>query len=103
LKVVTKEEARQHHRVRSDSKSGAKGVRYNEDGDSWSAYLYRGGNAYHLGTFYHREQAEAAYQEALRSENPELHTAPERVDRPNNARPVQQEKPDGACLSESGN
>jgi len=29
LRVVTKQEARQHHRVRSDSKSGVKGVRHN--------------------------------------------------------------------------
>jgi hypothetical protein len=96
LKVVSKEEARQHHRVRSDSKSGAKGVRYNEDTDSWSAYLYRGGNAFHLGTFGRREQAEAAYQAELRRENPELHTAPERVERTGVAETVQRERPDEA-------
>jgi hypothetical protein len=98
LKVVTKEEARQHHRVRSDSKSGAKGVRYNEDGDSWSAYLYRGGLAFHVGTFGRREQAEAAYQAELRRENPELHAAPERVERPTVAETVQRENT--ACVSE---
>src|SRR6516162_4618577 len=38
LKVVTKEEARQHHRVRSDSKSGVKGVRYSPESETWSAY-----------------------------------------------------------------
>jgi hypothetical protein len=100
LKVVSKEEARQHHRVRSDSKSGVKGVRYNEDNDSWSAYVYRGGHAFPLGTFYHREQAEAAYQAELRRENPELHTAPQRVERPSVAETVQREKPDAACVSE---
>jgi hypothetical protein len=101
LKVVTKEEARQHHRVRSDSKSGAKGVRYNEDTDSWSAYLYRGGLAFHVGTFHRREQAELAYQEALRRENPELHTAPKTVERQRDPAPVQQVNPDGPSMSES--
>src|SRR6516162_1577812 len=47
LKVVSKEEARRHHRVRSDSKSGVKGVRYNPETDTWSAFVYRGGRAYH--------------------------------------------------------
>ncbi len=42
LCVVSKEEARQHHRVRRDSKSGTKGVRYNPESESWSAYVYRG-------------------------------------------------------------
>src|SRR5476651_1954549 len=37
LRSVTKEEARRHHRVRSDSKSGVKGVRFNPDGETWSA------------------------------------------------------------------
>src|ERR1700722_521583 len=62
LKVVTKQEARQHHRVRSDSKSGTKGVRLNDDGRSWSAYTYRNGHCYHLGTFGAKEQAVAAYK-----------------------------------------
>ena len=81
LRAVTTEEARQHHRMRSDCKTGAKGVRYNGDTGTWSAYLYRYGNAYHVGTFYFKEQAEQAYQEALRRENPDLHSAPAVVER----------------------
>jgi hypothetical protein len=42
LRVVSKEDARRHHRVRRDSKSGVKGVRYNAGTDSWSAYVQRG-------------------------------------------------------------
>src|SRR5215472_3288661 len=41
LKVVSKEEARQHHRVRRDSKNGVKGVRANPEGKTWSAIVYR--------------------------------------------------------------
>jgi hypothetical protein len=100
LKVVNKEEARQHHRVRSDSKSGAKGVRYNEETESWSAYVYRSGHAFDVGTFGRREQAEAAYHAELRRENPEVHTAPERVERTSVPGPVQREKPDEACVGE---
>jgi hypothetical protein len=81
LKIVSKEEARRHHRVRSDSKSGIKGVRHNPEFDTWSAYVYRGGRAYHVGTFYSQEQAKAAYEAELREENPDLHAAPERVKR----------------------
>ena len=45
LRVVTKQEARRHHRVRRDSKSGVKGVRLNPDTGTWSAYTYRNGHA----------------------------------------------------------
>jgi hypothetical protein len=80
LLVVGKEEARQHHRVRRDSKSGIKGVRFNPETNSWSAYVYRGGRGYHVGTYGSPEQASAAYQQALRDENPDLHRAPETVE-----------------------
>jgi hypothetical protein len=39
LKVVSKQDARQHHRVRSDSKSGSKGVRYTPDNETWTAVI----------------------------------------------------------------
>jgi hypothetical protein len=94
LKVVTKEEARRHHRVRSDSESGVKGVRYNPGSNSWSAYVYRYGHCYHVGTYFTREQAQAAYERDLRRENPELHTAPARVERPSNPLPVQRGDPE---------
>ena len=90
LKVVSKEEARRHHRVRSDSKSGVKGVRYDPENDSWSAYVYRNGHCYHVGTYYTQEQAVAAYESELKKENPELHTAPERVERSSNLASTQQ-------------
>jgi hypothetical protein len=81
LKVVTKEEACRHHRVRRDSKSGVKGVQYNAETDTWSANVYRNGRAHHVGTFYAQEEAVAAYEAALRKENPDLHSAPARVER----------------------
>lgn len=94
LKVVTKEEARRHHRVRSDSKSGAKGVRFNPEGDTWSAYIYRHGHSYHIGTFHAKEAAETAYEQELRGENPDLHAAPQRVERASLPAPVRQGNPD---------
>jgi HNH endonuclease/AP2 domain len=100
LRVVSKEDARRHHRVRRDSKSGVKGVRYNAGTDSWSAYVHRHGHAYHVGTYFSREQAVAAYEQALRRENPDLHTAPRAVERPGNPGPVRRENPDAACPSE---
>jgi hypothetical protein len=109
LRVVSKQEARQHHRVRRDSKSGSKGVRYNAETDTWSAYTYRHGNAYHVGTFPYQHQAEDAYEAELRTENPELHAAPKRVERPSGSGLVPQRKRQtrkdgsaGCCLSQPG-
>jgi hypothetical protein len=81
LAVVTKEDARRHHRVRHDSQSGIKGVRFNPDGGTWSAFVYRSGHCYGIGTYYTQEQAILAYEDELRKENPDLHDAPERVER----------------------
>lgn len=81
LRVVTTEEARRHHRVRRDSKTGVKGVRFNPEWGTWSADVYRHGNSYRVGTFYSKEEAVAEYEKALRRENPDLHIAPETVDR----------------------
>src|SRR4051794_14120491 len=50
LLLATKEEARQHHRIRSDSKTGHKGVRC-VDAYSWTAYVIRNGHTYNIGTF----------------------------------------------------
>jgi hypothetical protein len=101
LKVVSKEEARRHHRVRRDSKSGVKGVRYNPEGGTWSAVTYRDGRCHTIGTFYRLEEAEAAYRKALRRENPDLHSAPQTVARPSDPRPVQRGNPDAAGLGEA--
>src|SRR5215831_2613643 len=84
LKVVSKEEARRHHRVRRDSKSGVKGVRYDLETDTWSAVIYRNGRGYTIGTFHSEAAAAGAYESALINENPDLHRAPGRVDRPSN-------------------
>jgi HNH endonuclease len=81
LRVVTKQDARRHHRVRSDSRSGVKGVHYNPEYETWSACTYRHGHYYGLGTFYSREAAMAAYEDELRRENPDLHQAPATIDR----------------------
>jgi hypothetical protein len=96
LKVVSKEEARRHHRVRRDSKSGVKGVRYNEETDTWSAVVYRNGRGYTIGTYYTKEAAQVAYEQELRRENPDLHAAPDRVARPSNPVPARRGDPD-AC------
>jgi hypothetical protein len=81
LAVVTKEEARRHHRVRSDSKSGVKGVRHNPEGDTWSAFTYRDGHYHSLGAFFSKKEAIQSLERALISENPEMHCGPEIVDR----------------------
>jgi hypothetical protein len=68
LRIVNKQEARHHHRVRSDSKSGVKGVRHDPETDSWSACIYRSGHSYHVGTYYSKEQAVNTYLQELRRE-----------------------------------
>lgn len=81
LRVVTKEEARRHHRVRSDSKSGIKGVRYNPLSGTWSAFTYRDGHYHSMGAFWSKKEAIEAYDRALVHENPVLANPPERVTR----------------------
>jgi hypothetical protein len=81
LKVVTKQEARQHHRVRGDSKSGIKGVKFNPEFNTWTAQVYRDGHCYTIGTYSTQNDAIAAYERSLIRENADLHAAPERVDR----------------------
>jgi hypothetical protein len=98
LKVVNKEEARQHHRVRRDSKTGIKGVKYNAESDSWSTFVYRHGHCYHVGTYYSKEAAISAYERELKKENPDLHTAPKTIEQPSNSEPVQQTDPDRVPL-----
>lgn len=46
-----------------------------------SAYAYRHCHCYHISNYYAQEQAQAAYDAELRKENPDLHTAPARVER----------------------
>jgi hypothetical protein len=100
LKVVTKEEACRHHRVRSDSKSGIKGVRFNRETDTWSAYVCRHGHCYHIGTYGSQEQAVAAHEAELMKENPDLHAAPAKVERQASRVPAQRSNPCGPCVTE---
>jgi hypothetical protein len=100
LRVVSKQEARQHHRrARSNSKSGIKGLRYNRRPRTWSVDLYRDGQAKRVGTFWTLKEAKEAHQEALRRENPGLHAAPERVERSADPAPVRPAASDGSCPS----
>jgi HNH endonuclease len=100
LRVVSKEEARQHHRVRCDSKSSVKGVRFNAESDTWSAFTYRHGHCHHVGTFYAREEAAAAYESELKRENPDLHAAPPRVERTSQVGPDERGNPDAQYVAE---
>ena len=84
--------------MRRDCKACVKGVRYNAESDSWSAYVYRGGHAYHLGASYSPEAA-AAYEAELRKEDPDLHTAPARVERPAETAAVQRGDPEASCMN----
>ncbi len=97
LRVVTKKEARQHHlRARSNSRSGIKGIKFNSRARTWSVDVYRDGMAKRVGTFDLLKEAQDAYQEALRRENPDLHAAPARVERPAETAAVQRGDPDAA-------
>jgi hypothetical protein len=79
LRIVNKEEARRHHRVRKDSKTGAKGVHFDAQKIVWTAALHRGGRHIHLGTFGTGREAVEAYENALRREDADLHARHEVV------------------------
>jgi hypothetical protein len=100
LRVVTKTETRQHHRVRADSKSQAKGVRYDTVSDTWSAVVYRGGRCRTIGTFHSEAAAIDAYESELVRESPELHRAPERVKRSSD--PTPERRDPGAAEASEG-
>jgi hypothetical protein len=57
--------------------------------------VYRNGQAKRVGTFLTLKEAQDAHQEALLRENPDLHTAPERVERASNVATVQRNSQDG--------
>jgi hypothetical protein len=75
LRVVTTGQARRHHRVRRDSKSGLKGVKYDEETGRWQANVYRKGKCIYVGSFTTREGAAEGYEEALQDLDPELFAA----------------------------
>jgi hypothetical protein len=98
LRIATIAEARQHHqRARSNSESGIKGITYNEEPQTWSVDIYRDGQAKRVGTFDRLQDAKNALQERLLLENPDLFSAPARVERPSVAGPNQRENPDLPC------
>ena len=100
LRMVSKQEARQHHqRARSNSKSGIKGISYNRRPRTWSVDIYRDGQVRRVGTFFTLKDAQEAYDQALKRENPDLHTAPDRVERQPD--PVSVQQADGLSVSES--
>jgi hypothetical protein len=65
LLVVTTEQARRHHRVRSDNKTGSKGISYNDYAKTWSADVYRNGTCKRVGTFNTRQEAITEYERAV--------------------------------------
>jgi hypothetical protein len=81
LAVVTTEESRRSHRVRTDSKTGIKGVRFNPGAGTWTAFVYRNGHYCGLGTFDLQMDAMKAYVDAVIKEMPHLANAPEVIDR----------------------
>jgi HNH endonuclease len=91
LAAVTKQEARRHHRARSDNKSGIRGVHQNRSG-SWTAFTIRDGTYHALGAFCTRQEAIDAYQQALHNENPAFANAPATVERHAAPRGVDQEQ-----------
>jgi hypothetical protein len=52
--------------------------------------IYRDGQVRRVGTFFTLKDAQEAYDQALRRENPDLHTAPEKVERSSNLVSTQQ-------------
>jgi hypothetical protein len=82
LRIATIAEARQHHKnARSNSDSGIKGISYNDGPKTWSVDIYRDGYAKRVGTFDGLQDAKVALQERLMLENPDLFSAPARVER----------------------
>ena len=78
-----------------------KGVRYNAEGDSWSAFVYRRGRYYLVGAYYSQEQAVQAYERELKNENPDLHAAPQKVERPADPVLIQRGDPDATSMPQA--
>lgn len=69
LLVLTKTEALKHHRTRSVNTTREAGVHRNAETGTWSAYICRSGQYYHVGTYPYKVQAEHFYQKAVAQEN----------------------------------
>jgi hypothetical protein len=95
LRVATIAEARQHHKnARSNSDSGIKGISFNHLARTYSVDIYRDGRAKRVGTFDTLTDAQEALQKRLLLENPDLFSAPARVDRAGVVGPQPQDNPD---------
>jgi hypothetical protein len=64
LKVVSRRRAAHYRRVRRDSISGLKGIRFVRATCAWTASIQRDGLRYHLGSFTTKGQALLAYEQA---------------------------------------
>ena len=65
LRVVGKAHAQRHKRVRRDSISGIKGVRFNSKGGNWEATLWRNRKGIRLGRFNTARAAAEAFKNGV--------------------------------------
>lgn len=64
LRATTQAQNCANTRLRSNNKSGFKGVSWKKSGGAWVAQIRRDGKSYHLGLFSDREEAARAYDAA---------------------------------------
>ena len=64
LRIVTSSQNKTSRGVRSDSKSGYKGVEFQRQNNNWCAYICYGGKKRHLGVYLTAEKAALAYNGA---------------------------------------
>ena len=81
LRVVTKDQARQHHRVRKDCQAGHKGMHFNHLANTYSVDILVDGRMKRIGTFYSQKEAIEEYKKAERRYYPERTVGPEKVER----------------------
>jgi len=75
LRVVDIATANRHNRVRKDSETGVKGVKYHPASGSWQAVLTVYGKPQHVGCFGSKKDAIAAYEAERRRYFPDQPTA----------------------------
>jgi len=64
LRIATSSQNKVNRMVRSDSKSGYKGVEYHNMNKNWIAYIVKNGKKTHLGVFDTKHKAALAYNRA---------------------------------------
>jgi len=67
LRLATPTENGCNRRRRKDNTSGIKGVSWSKRNQMWLAHISYRGKQYHVGLFYEKEEAAAAYAEAARA------------------------------------